>query len=200
MVPSCSRITRNIMHMQKKLDLPTVGRFAGRRGNVRTFQYVRISLVRVFLEGLLGSPVPMLLVARTLNSYSTQGLNLVTVADSCFPLSSSGTERHHRNNLSSRPCEICHGKLAMLLMCYSLSFLCVVWKGYPPCTPIFIFCACSVNKMFAQTYTQTVKWKHFRESSPKVRPKHPSRLLVAGCSACDKVLLLRESRWDTGTI
>lgn len=71
--------------------------------NVRTFRYVRISLVRVFLEGLLGSPVPMLLVARTLNSYSTQGLNLVTMADSCFPPSSSGTERHHRNNLSSAP-------------------------------------------------------------------------------------------------
>lgn len=126
MLPSCSRITRNIIHMQKTLDLPTVGGFAGRRGNVRTPQYIRISLVRVFLEGLLGSPVPMLLVARTLNSYSTQGLNLVTVADSCFPPSSSGTERHHRNNLSSRPCEICHRKLATLLMCYSLSFRCAV--------------------------------------------------------------------------
>lgn len=72
------------------------------RGSVRSLGYVRISLVRVFLEGLLGSPVPIPLVARTLNSYSTQGLKSMTVADSCFPPSSSGTVRHHRNNLSSR--------------------------------------------------------------------------------------------------
>lgn len=78
------------------------------RENVRRWWYIRISLVRAFMEGLLGSPVPIVLVARTLNSYSTQGLKSVTVADSCFPPSSSGTERHHRNNLSSKPCKICH--------------------------------------------------------------------------------------------
>lgn len=64
----------------------------------------------------------MLFEARTLNSYSTQGLKSVTEADSCFPLSTSGTERHHRNNLSWKPQETCHWKLAILVMCYLLSF------------------------------------------------------------------------------
>lgn len=68
----------------------------------KSFWHVRVSLVRAFLDGLLGSPVPMLLVARTLNSYSTQGLRSMTVADSCFPPSSSGTERHHRNSGSEK--------------------------------------------------------------------------------------------------
>lgn len=56
------------------------------------FRHIHVSLVRAFLDGLLGSPVPMLLVAKTLNSYSTHGLNSKTEADSFFPFGSSGTE------------------------------------------------------------------------------------------------------------
>lgn len=96
---------------------------ADRKGNVRSWlegrDNVRISLVRAFMDGLLGSPVPMLLVAKTLNSYSTQGLKSMTAADSCFPPSSSGTERHHRNDLLSpfvkMTCQLVAGALAHLL-------------------------------------------------------------------------------------
>lgn len=90
-------------------------------------RYVRISLVRAFLEGLLGSPAPMSLVARTLNSYSTQGLKSTTVAASCFPPSSSGTERHQRRNLSS----VAPEEFAKLEMCYLLRFHVseLFWKG-----------------------------------------------------------------------
>lgn len=41
-------------------------------------------------DGLLGSPVPRVLVAITLNSYSVQGNKSTTVAVSAFPSTSTG--------------------------------------------------------------------------------------------------------------
>ncbi|TNN71666.1 hypothetical protein EYF80_018017 [Liparis tanakae] len=41
-------------------------------------------------DGLLGSPFPRVLVAITLNSYSTQGNRSTTVAISSFPSTSAG--------------------------------------------------------------------------------------------------------------
>lgn len=41
-------------------------------------------------DGLLGSPVPRVLVAITLNSYSVQGNKSTTVAVSSFPSTSAG--------------------------------------------------------------------------------------------------------------
>lgn len=52
-------------------------------------------------DGLLGSPIPMLLPATTRNSYSTQGLKPTTVALYVLPLRISGTKNNgtlrHRN-------------------------------------------------------------------------------------------------------
>lgn len=76
--------------------------------------------MRAFLDGLLGSPVPILLVAKTLNSYSTQGLKSMTVADSCFPPSSSGTERHHRKSGSGKKLQA-QSLVSKLLCKYSAS-------------------------------------------------------------------------------
>lgn len=50
-----------------------------------------VSFVLAFFEGLLGSPVPTALLAKTLNSYSTQGLSSITVAVRCVPPTTSGT-------------------------------------------------------------------------------------------------------------
>lgn len=49
------------------------------------------SLVLTFLEGVLGSPVPMALLATTLNSYSTQGLSSTAMDDSMSPVTGSGS-------------------------------------------------------------------------------------------------------------
>lgn len=43
------------------------------------------------LEGALGSPVPMALLATTLNSYSTHGLSSTAMADSMSPVTGSGS-------------------------------------------------------------------------------------------------------------
>lgn len=43
-------------------------------------------------EGSLGGPVPSVLVAVTLNSYSVQGIRLMTVAISAFPSTLTGAE------------------------------------------------------------------------------------------------------------
>lgn len=43
-------------------------------------------------DGLLGSPVPRVLVAITLNSYSVQGNKSTTVAVSAFPSTSAGAK------------------------------------------------------------------------------------------------------------
>lgn len=43
-------------------------------------------------DGLLGSPIPTLLLATTRNSYSTQGLKSTTVALWVLPLTTSGTK------------------------------------------------------------------------------------------------------------
>lgn len=43
-------------------------------------------------DGLLGSPIPTLLLATTRNSYSTQGLRSTTVALRVLPLMTSGTK------------------------------------------------------------------------------------------------------------
>jgi len=52
------------------------------------------SLVRTPLEGALGSPVPMALLATTLNSYSTQGFRSTAIADSMAPVTGSGSGTH----------------------------------------------------------------------------------------------------------
>ncbi len=54
-------------------------------------QYIQVPFVLACLDGLLGSPVPMVLLARTRNSYSTQGLRSITVAVSRWPPTTSGT-------------------------------------------------------------------------------------------------------------
>lgn len=139
---------------------------AGQQG----FSYIRISLVRAFLEGLLGSPVPMLLVARTLNSYSTQGLKSVTVADSCFPPSSSGTERHHkkitfhqnpaRSATESEPCWWC------VIYCH---YMCGIWKGCQSRSSLFFFFIYSINF----TFTQPTHRLSDETSIPVVTACHP---------------------------
>lgn len=53
--------------------------------------FLPASLVLITLDGALGSPVPILLVATTLNSYSTQGFSSTAIADSMSPLITSGT-------------------------------------------------------------------------------------------------------------
>lgn len=52
----------------------------------------RASLVVIRGEGSLGGPVPSVLVAVTLNSYSVQGIRLITVAISAFPSTLTGAE------------------------------------------------------------------------------------------------------------
>lgn len=49
------------------------------------------SLVLTPLDGALGSPVPIALLATTLNSYSTQGLSSTAMADSMSPVTGSGS-------------------------------------------------------------------------------------------------------------
>lgn len=49
------------------------------------------SLVLTALDGALGSPVPIALLATTLNSYSTQGLSCTAMADSMSPVTGSGS-------------------------------------------------------------------------------------------------------------
>lgn len=48
-------------------------------------------------DGLLGSPVPRVLVAITLNSYSVQGNKSTTVAVSAFPSTSAGAKEKCTN-------------------------------------------------------------------------------------------------------
>lgn len=54
-------------------------------------QYIHVPFVLACLDGLLGSPVPMVLLARTRNSYSTHGFRSITVAVSWWPPTISGT-------------------------------------------------------------------------------------------------------------
>lgn len=56
-----------------------------------SFENLPASLVLTPLDVTLGSPVPMALVATTLNSYSTQGLSCTAIADSRFPVTGSGS-------------------------------------------------------------------------------------------------------------
>lgn len=51
------------------------------------------SMVFSLRDGLLGSPVPSVLVAITLNSYSVQGNKFTTVAVSVFPSTSTGARK-----------------------------------------------------------------------------------------------------------
>lgn len=54
------------------------------------------SFVRIIRDGMLGSPVPIGLVATTRNSYSTQGFRSTAIADSMSPVMTSGTtEKEH---------------------------------------------------------------------------------------------------------
>lgn len=62
--------------------------------------YIQVPFVLACLDGLLGSPVPMVLLARTRNSYSTQGLRSITVAVSRWPPTTSGTGITHTVALS----------------------------------------------------------------------------------------------------
>lgn len=57
--------------------------------------YIQVPLVLACLDGLLGSPVPIALLARTRNSYSTQGLRSITVAVNWRPPIASGTGKTH---------------------------------------------------------------------------------------------------------
>lgn len=54
------------------------------------------SLVLTALDGALGSPVPMALLATTRNSYSTQGLSCTAMADSMSPVTGSGSAHRIR--------------------------------------------------------------------------------------------------------
>ena len=56
-----------------------------------SFEVLPASLVLTPLEGALGSPVPIALLATTLNSYSTQGLSSTAMADSMSPVTGSGS-------------------------------------------------------------------------------------------------------------
>lgn len=77
------------------------------------------SLVLTPLEGALGSPVPIALLATTLNSYSTHGLSSTAMADSMSPVTGSGSAHksvacvfiysgqaeHYNYSIFSPPCE-----------------------------------------------------------------------------------------------
>lgn len=65
-------------------------------------KYVQVPFVLACLDGLLGSPVPMVLLAKTRNSYSTQGLSSVTVALSWWPATTSGTDMKHNATFSAQ--------------------------------------------------------------------------------------------------
>lgn len=60
------------------------------------FSFLPASLVRIIRDGVLGSPVPIGLVATTLNSYSTQGFKSTAMADSISPVMISGTVERQR--------------------------------------------------------------------------------------------------------
>ena len=77
------------------------------------------SRVFSFGDGLLGSPVPRVLEAITLNSYSAQGNKSTTVAVSAFPSISAGARRkcadfifrataHYVKKLYSAPYPVLH--------------------------------------------------------------------------------------------
>lgn len=72
----------------------------------KQIQYIHVPFVLACLDGLLGSPVPMELLARTRNSYSTQGLRSITVAVSRVPRTTSGTGRKHTvpSSVSTHEC------------------------------------------------------------------------------------------------
>lgn len=143
----------------------------------------------------------MLLVARTLNSYSTQGLNLVTVADSCFPPSSSGTERHHRNNLSSAPPPLlCHISRLKVSPAADVLFTAVSCeRRFKRDNSLNLFLPLPARDLHKDRY---IFWGvcGIGKSQKKIKKiKIPaSCLLVTRCSACDKVLLLHHSRRDVG--
>lgn len=67
-------------------------------------------------------------------------------------------ETSQKNNLSSKPCEICHWEWAMLVMCYLLS-LHVWYLKRMPVTQLTFFFFYLLNKLHIHTtYTQTVRW------------------------------------------
>lgn len=70
-------------------------------------KYVQVPFVLACFDGLLGSPVPMVLLAKTRNSYSTQGLSSVTVALSWWPATTSGTDMKHNSTFSAQKGEAC---------------------------------------------------------------------------------------------
>lgn len=72
----------------------------GRSKQTAWRRHSQVPLVLACLDGLLGSPVPMVLLARTRNSYSTQGLRSITVAVSCRPPMASGTGKKKQNTMA----------------------------------------------------------------------------------------------------
>lgn len=70
-------------------------------------RYIQVPFVLACLDGLLGSPVPMVLLARTRNSYSTQGLRSITVAVSWWPPTTSGTGITHNATFSIKKLCVC---------------------------------------------------------------------------------------------
>lgn len=76
-------------------------------------QYIQVPFVLACLDGLLGSPVPMVLLARTRNSYSTQGLRSITVAVSWWPPTTSGTGMKHSAPISIKKLCVCECTLCV---------------------------------------------------------------------------------------
>lgn len=69
------------------------------------------SLVRTALDGALGSPVPMALLATTRNSYSTQGLSCTAMADSMSPVTGSGSAHTSRVMVGTEGVAFTHWRL-----------------------------------------------------------------------------------------
>lgn len=67
------------------------------------------ALVRICFDDVLGSPTPTLLIATTLNSYSTQGFKSFTVACIICPGTESGTR------IKEFRIEMCFGFFYVLL-------------------------------------------------------------------------------------
>lgn len=63
--------------------------------------YILAPTVLIFCDGILGSPVPKVLVAIIRNSYSIHGINSITWADSIFPSVSAGSKQK-QNYFSKR--------------------------------------------------------------------------------------------------
>lgn len=78
-------------------------------------------------------------------------------------------ETSQKNNLSSKPCEICHWEWAMLVMCYLLSLHVWYLKRMPVTQLTFFFFIYSINF----TFTQPTHRLSDETSIPVVTACHP---------------------------